>query len=161
MFHDIDVACRAAACLTHADGRKRFVYQNGNGPTVTIERPCHPHTEIWRSAEIHTLIMGTSIRPCPALHPSALYGIVFQEGGRSWVRDWHGKNHLVFLRDAGAAGLISLPDETPAFMPGGDIVYLSAGFVVQVTQLFQVGADFFSLLEDGDGNEFLVWGRVQ
>jgi hypothetical protein len=67
---------------------------------------------------------------------------------------------VVVPLDVDGDALIALEEETPAVMVGGEIVALSAGFVVRPVRTFQVGADVFTLLEDGDGNEFVVPGRM-
>lgn len=156
MFDNTESICRAAACLTFTDGRTRYVAQGGT--FISLERPDTPHVEIWRSSEIPNLVFGTAVRPCPAMNPETVYGIVYQEGDRRLVRDWSPKEYLVFERQVDQ-GLAMIEDETRAVW-GRQIVQICAGFVVRAVRAFQVGADRFTLVEDGDGDEFLVKGTV-
>lgn len=160
MFDNSETMCRAAACMTFADGRNRYVYQFGGNPIITTERPQREHTEIRRSGEIHNLVTGTAVRPCPNLHPSAIYGIVYNDKDGRWARDWHGHEYLVFQREAPTNEFISITKTTPALWQGRGAnwkeIELFGGFVVRATNVYVVSADIFTMLEDGDGDQFLV-----
>ena len=156
MFDNIEVLCRAAACLSFTDGRKRYV--GLSSAALSLDRPQEPHVEIWRSAEIPNLVFGTAVRPCPDLHPSVVYGIVYYDGDRRLARDWSPTEYLVFERRVDRS-LVVVEDDTAA-LHGSDVICLSAGFVVRAVRSFQVGAERFTVLEDGDGNEFLIMGMV-
>lgn len=160
MFDDIETVCRAAACMTFADGRARYVLQFGGDPIIATERPRRDHTEIRQSGEIPNLVTGTNVRPCPDVPSSAVYGIVYNDTDGRWARDWCGHEYLVFQRETPTNEFISITQTTPALWQGRGAnwkgIELFGGFVVRPTASYLIGADIFTMLEDGDGDEFLV-----
>lgn len=162
MFDDIETVCRAAACLTFADGRDRYVYKFGGDPIITTIRPQREHTEIRRSGEINNLVMGVRVRPYPAgMHPAAVNGIAYNDAAGHWLRDVYNAEYLVFDRCVDG-DLLAIQEPTQALWRGRNVNWreteLFGGFIVRATAVFQIGPHNFTLLEDGDGDEFLVEG---
>lgn len=163
---DYKTVCRAAACLTFADGCDRYVYVFGGDPIIATSRPLREHTEIRRSGEINNLVMGVGVRPYPgAMHPAAVNGITYDDALGRWVRDAYNAEYLVFDRGAGAGDLTAIHEPIQALWRGRSAnwreIELFGGFVVRTTAVYQIGADIFTLLEDADGDEFLVEGMVK
>ena len=156
MFDTTDSLTRAAACLTHADGRVRYVYQNGAGPTVSLERPSGEHVEVHRDPDLPWVVFGTNVRPCPHIHPSAVFGFVYTNESGRWARDWTARQFTVFDRE-GEGRLFAIANDSPAVW-NGQVIQMSKGFVVRSVGTYEIGGELFTLLESADGDEFLVVG---
>lgn len=160
MFDNILTVCRAAACLTFADGRNRYVYVFGGKHIIATTRPQREHVEIRQSGEIPNLMTGTKVRPCPKLHPAVIFGIVYNDADGRWARDMWCDEYLVFERGTAVDGLFAAASAVPGLWQGRSVnwrqVDLHAGFVVRAVASYVVGAEIITLLEDADGDEFIV-----